>query len=96
MLIVELIVQINQLFYLLLYLLIISFFLHKILKITMKYCFIIAFIITKLSNGIELNVDSKCPYPIWLATLPNYGVPDLPDGTIKLNSGASYTYQVKF
>ena len=62
----------------------------------MRFCIIIALIITKLSVAIELNVDSKCPYPIWLATLPNYGVPDLPDGTIKLNSGASYTYQVKF
>ena len=62
----------------------------------MRFCIIITLIVTKLSVGVVLKVDSKCPYPIWLATLPNYGVPDLPDGIIKLNSGASYYYQVKF
>ena len=31
----------------------------------------------QLNLAIELKVESQCPYPIWLATLPNYGIPGL-------------------
>ena len=47
----------------------------------------------KLNLAIELKVESQCPYPIWLATIPNYGIPELSDGIVMLNSGSSYTYR---
>ena len=44
--------------------------------------------------AIDLKVDNNCPFPIWLATLPNFGQNPLPDGVRQLNTGASYTYNV--
>ena len=46
--------------------------------------------------GVELKVSSNCPYPIWMATIPNYGTPDLPDKVVKIDSGSSHTYQVGY
>ena len=56
--------------------------------------FILLFAFFRMSLSIELKVESQCPYPIWLATLPNYGISDLADGIVMLNSGSSYPYMI--
>ena len=45
-------------------------------------------------GAVQLSVTNKCPYPTWLATTPNSNQQPLPGGTIKLNSGQSYTYNI--
>lgn len=47
-----------------------------------------------LAYGVDLQVRNNCGFPIWLATLPNYGQNPLPDGTVQLNTGASHTFNV--
>ena len=49
----------------------------------------------QLALAVELKVNSGCSYPVWLATLPNSGQGNLPDGTVvRLDPGQTYTYQV--
>ena len=45
-------------------------------------------------GSVELTVNSQCSEPVWLATQPNNGLPDLSDGIVKLDHGKSHTYEV--
>lgn len=46
------------------------------------------------SSAVELSVFNNCPYSTWLATTPNNGVNPLPGGTVRLDPGQRYTYQI--
>jgi hypothetical protein len=50
-------------------------------------------ICSPLGLGVELSITNNCPQEVWMATMPNFGVADLPDGTVYLNVGAEYTYR---
>lgn len=48
------------------------------------------------AEGVELKVDNQCPFPVWMASLPNNRKEPLVDGLIKLDKGASHVYKVIF
>ena len=50
--------------------------------------------VASAGGPLQLSVKNNCPYPTWLATTPNAGQQPLPGGTIRLNSGQSYTYNI--
>jgi len=46
------------------------------------------------ASAVELTVTNNCPYTIWLATTPNFGIEPLPDGTVELATSRRYVYQI--
>ena len=63
----------------------------------MKYNFCSWLLLASLiaaSSAVELSVVNNCPYSVWLATTPNFGIDPLPDGVVRLNNGERHIYQI--
>ena len=45
-------------------------------------------------SALELTVQNNCAFTTWLATTPNFQIDPLPDGTVQLNSGQRYVYNI--
>ena len=71
-----------------------SFYQFAMQSLSVKMKSFVLLMTLGFAYAIDLKVDNNCPFPIWLATLPNFGQNPLPDGVRQLNTGASYTYNV--
>jgi hypothetical protein len=46
------------------------------------------------ASALELTVTNKCAFTVWLATTPNFQIPPLPDGEVRLDTGNRYVYSI--
>ena len=56
--------------------------------------FLMLFGLFEPSLAVELKVSNDCNEPIWMATQPNNGKPELHNSIVRVNQGNSFTYQV--
>jgi hypothetical protein len=47
-----------------------------------------------IAIGVDLNVKNSCPYTVWIATTPNSNHQPLPGGSILVETGGSYMFNI--